>query len=144
MPGESEEHANMVAWLTHIVKEQHGAGGNLALYRDSQDAERERPLRINGYLPDLYAEDVPRTFVIIGEAKTRSDLLTTRSRQQIDSFVRYLALYETAFFYLAVPLLAKPPATTLLRELRSKHGNVNVHILTPETDSLPCYAPTPV
>lgn len=132
MSGESDEHAALVAGLTDYVRELHGKRGNLALYIDDQKRERERPQRISGHLPDLYAEDVPRTFVVIGEAKTRPDLLATRSRGQLASFVRYLSLYECAFFYLAVPLLAKPAATSLLREVGREHGNVSIHILAME------------
>lgn len=132
MSGESDEHAALVVGLTEYVRERHGSRGNLALYLDDQMRDRERPQRISGHLPDLYAEDVPRTFVIIGEAKTRPDLLATRSRRQLASFVQYLSLYECAFFYLAVPLLAKPAATSLLRELGREHATVRTRILTLE------------
>ena len=130
MSGESDEHALLVMRLTDFVKQKHGASGNLALFFDDQVCGRERPLRIGSYLPDLYAEDVPRTFVIIGEAKTHRDLVSSRSRQQIGTFVRHLALYESAFFYLAVPILSKPVATTLVRELGCLYERVNMQILT--------------
>ena len=130
MSGESESHIALVSGLANIVQNRHGCNGNLAMYLDDQSRERERPQRINGHLPDLYAENVPRTFVIIGEAKTRSDLLTKRSRLQIDSFLRYLNLFDLAFFYLAVPLLAKPVATKLVREVGIGHVNVRAVVLT--------------
>ena len=133
MSGESDEHARLVAGLTSFVRDQHGGSGNLALYFDDNRSERERPHRIGGHLPDLYAVDVPRTFVIIGEAKTQADLITPRSRRQLASFVRYLALHDAAFLYLAVPILAKPTATTLLRELECEYGAVSSQILTIET-----------
>ena len=134
MSGESSEHAFLVAHLTDFVTKQHGCGGNLALYFDDQTYGRERPQRIGNYLPDLYAEDVPRTFVVIGEAKTHLDLISARSRRQLGTFVRYLALYDAAFFYLAVPTLAKPTATTLVRELGCQHEGVKVQILTTDIE----------
>ncbi len=130
MSGESDEHTLLVSGLTDFVKKQHGSNRNLALYVDDQVRGREGPQRIGNRLPDLYAEDVPRTFVVIGEAKTHLDLLSSRSRRQIGTFVQYLALHKTAFFYLAVPTLAQPAATTLLRELGNVHGSVKMHILT--------------
>ena len=130
MSGESDEHALLVARLTDFVKKEHGCGGNLAVYFDDQMRGRERPQRIGNYLPDLYAEDVPRTFVVIGEAKTQLDLVSYRSRRQLGTFLRYLALYEAAFFYLAVPTLAIPVAKTLVRELGCLHESVKVHILS--------------
>ena len=133
MSGESDEHAVLVLRLTAFVRERHGAAGNLALYLDDQKMGRERPQRIGGHLPDLYAQDVPRTFVVIGEAKTQADLITPRSRRQLASFVRYLALHEAAFFYLAVPFIARPTATKLMRELEAAHGTVGSHILTIDT-----------
>ena len=134
MSGESNEHAFLVTHLTEFVTKQHGCGGNLALYFDDRMYGRERPQRIGSYLPDLYAEDVPRTFVVIGEAKTHLDLISARSRRQVGTFLRYLALYDAAFLYLAVPTLAKPAATTLLRELGSQHESVNVQILTTDIE----------
>ena len=133
MSGESDEHAVLVSKLTTFVRERHGAAGNLALYLDDQKMGRERPQRISGHLPDLYAQDVPRTFVVIGEAKTQADLITPRSRRQLASFVRYLALHEAAFFYLAVPFIARPTATKLMRELQGAHGTVGSNILTIDT-----------
>ncbi len=134
MSGESNEHAFLVTHLTNFVAKQHGCGGNLALYFDDQMYGRERPQRIGNYLPDLYAEDVPRTFVVIGEAKTHLDLISARSRRQLGTFLRYLALYDAAFFYLAVPTLAKPAAMTLVRELGCQHKGVNVQILTTDIE----------
>lgn len=130
MSGESDTHVELVSNLANSVRMLHGSLGNLALFLDDQSIERQRPQRINGHLPDLYAEDVPRTFVVIGEAKTRGDLLTERSQIQLVSFFRYLALFDRAFFYLAVPILAKPTATALVRELTSEFASVNATILT--------------
>ena len=47
--------------------------------------------------------------------------------------MRYLDLHDAAFFYLAVPLMAKPTATTLIRELGCDYETVRPHIMTFET-----------
>lgn len=130
MSGESDEHTLLVTRLTDFIRKQHGGDRNLALYVDDQMRGRERPQRIGNHLPDLYAEDVPRSFVVIGEAKTHLDLVSSRSRRQIGAFIRYLALQKSAFFYLAVPTLSGPAATTLVRELGNTHRSVTTRILT--------------
>lgn len=134
MSGESDEHAALVSSLAATVRERHGATGNLALYLDDNNRERERPQRVGGHLPDLYAENVPRTFVVIGEAKTGADLTTPRSRRQLLAFLHYLKLYDTAYFYLAVPVLTKPAAFAILHELGCKYETVKTHVLPVETD----------
>lgn len=135
MSGESNEHAFLVASLGDFVKEKYGANGNLALYMDDNVRGRERPPKINGRLPDLYAENVPRTFIIIGEAKTYDDLITPRSHSQIADFMSYLNLHKEGFFYLSVPFFAKPHATTIMRELGSEYKMVKTRILTPDIES---------
>ena len=134
MSGESDEHALLVSRLTDFVKNEHGHGGNLALYLDDHAHERERPQRIGNHLPDIYAVDVPRSFVVIGEAKTQPDLVSPRSRHQIETFIRHLVFYDAAFFYLAVPFLAKPAATTMMRELGCGHECIKIQILTLDVD----------
>ena len=130
MSGESETHVALVSNLASMVLDLHGNTGNLSLFLDDQAPETQRPQRINGHLPDLYAEDVPRTFVVIGEAKTRSDLLSTRSKIQISSFFQYLSLFDRSFFYLAVPVFTQPVANTLIRDFGTEFSTVNATVLS--------------
>jgi hypothetical protein len=62
-----------------------------------------KPPRINGFVPDVFAQDIPRTTVIIGEAKTSKDLETDHSRSQVEAFLRFLGAQSNAIFILAVP-----------------------------------------
>ena len=84
---ESPQHLRLVrAILTYVGREFPDATA-LAVFDDTAvSASGERPPRINGYVPDVYAADVPPSMTIIGEAKTRRDLETARSREQIASF----------------------------------------------------------
>jgi len=80
----------------------------------------EKPPYIGQFRPDLYASDAPTSCVIIGEAKTAQDLETPRSREQINAFARYLALYPGSTFILAVPWQLRVRAQTImLQALRS-------------------------
>jgi hypothetical protein len=88
----------------------------------------DKPPRINGFVPDVFAEDAPRTAVVIGEAKTIQDLQTSHSRLQIAAFLRYLAAQQNGVFVLAVPWPAKATARQIveleLRELEPQHVRV--------------------
>ena len=46
----------------------------------------ERPPKLAGFMPDVYATDVPTTKTLVGEAKTAADLETKHSRAQISAF----------------------------------------------------------
>lgn len=75
---------------------------SFSLFNDLPGSSNKPP-RIYGFVPDVFAENVPRTIVIIGEAKTTQDLTTEHSKAQIAEFVRYLAAQTNALFVLAVP-----------------------------------------
>lgn len=68
-------------------------------------------------MPDVYATDVPTTRTLIGEAKTRQDLETNHSRQQIEAFLGYLAFTPKGVFILSVPLAAAATARRQVAEL---------------------------
>jgi hypothetical protein len=76
----------------------------------------------------VYAEDAPRTAVVIGEAKTIQDLQTSHSRLQIAAFLRFLAAQQNGVFVLAVPWPAVATAQVIvgleLRELEPQHVKV--------------------
>lgn len=88
----------------------------------------DKPPRINGFVPDVFAEDAPHTAVVIGEAKTVQDLQTAHSRLQIAAFLRFLAAQQNGVFVLAVPWTAKATARKIveleLRELEPQHVRV--------------------
>lgn len=84
----------------------------------------DRPHRINGYCPDLFASDLPTTFEVLGEAKTGPDLETPRSHAQIVAFLDYLALQANGWFYLSVPPLSVARAHQLLVRLKGDHHAV--------------------
>jgi hypothetical protein len=73
----------------------------------------DKPPRINGFVPDVFAEDAPRTAVVVGEAKTVRDLQTEHSRLQIAAFLKFLAAQQNGIFVLAVPW----PATATARQI---------------------------
>src|SRR6266404_4270645 len=99
MSGESLIHVRLVERLIMYVRERHCPPRGLLLLADHHSFSTNRPLRIGGFLPDLFASDLPVTFEVLGEAKTPSDLETQRSARQITAFLDHLAVREQRDFH---------------------------------------------
>ena len=100
------------------------------LYSDTGSRHEGLPERISGYIPDVFASDVPATFRIIGEAKTHRDMNTLRSQRQVKAFLDFLSLYPNSVFYLAIPVFSHPDANRFLNEVAANgHERVEIKIL---------------
>lgn len=130
MSGESVVHTRLVERLELHVRTSHLPPRGLLILADHHSYDRNRPGRIGGYLPDLYASDLPTTFEIIGEAKTPADLETPRSARQITAFLDHLALRPGSTFYLCVRVFSQGRARALLKRLRGPgHERVDVRVI---------------
>ena len=75
----------------------------------------EKPPAIGGFRPDVYAADIGKQTVIVGEAKTTADIETEHSRAQYVAYARHLSLFDSPTLILAVPWHLRVRAKTLLR-----------------------------
>jgi hypothetical protein len=117
---ESATHAELVQALLAFAQQELGSLAELAVREDALRPLRgERPPRNHGYVPDVYATNVPTTSTLIGEAKTRADLETEHSEKQISAFLRYLAQTPSGIFVLGVPLSAGATARRLVGRLNA-------------------------
>lgn len=108
---ESIRHLSLVRAILDYVSRKHRDIGYLALLHDLPGViGTEKPPRVGGFVPDVYAVNVPCTLTIIGEAKTTVDLEAERSRKQMRAFIEFLARKERGIFVLAVPWQAVPRA----------------------------------
>ena len=115
---ESATHAGLVQAIIDYMEREFGTLAEIAVREDVVLARRgERPPRVGGFVPDVYATDVPTTRTLIGEAKTQRDLETDHSRQQIEAFLSYLAQTPNGVFVLSVPLPAGATARRQVAEL---------------------------
>jgi hypothetical protein len=131
MSGESTLHIRLVECLERRVRERHTTERGLLMLVDHDRYGSDRPHRVNGYCPDLFASNLPTTFEILGEAKTTPDLERPRSHAQIVAFLDHLALRPGGWFYLCVPLLSVARARHLLARLRSnQHAGVTAEVIT--------------
>ena len=130
MPGESPQHAALVKDLISHIRALHEPLGGFVLYSDTGSRHEGLPERISGYIPDVFASDVPATFRIIGEAKTHRDMNTLRSQRQVKAFLDFLSLYPNSVFYLAIPVFSHPDANRFLNEVSANgHERVEIKIL---------------
>ena len=128
---ESSKHTALVQTIISYIGRQHAQIVALGIVNDlSSPLRAEKPNRIDGYVPDVYAFDAPLTTVIIGEAKTQDDLETPHSRKQITAFLSFLGHQETGIFILAVPWQARRRAHTIVESLRAETGATSVQSVT--------------
>jgi hypothetical protein len=124
---ESINHVALVSRLLTYV--QNTMNGNLhlhVLHDLPGPIGSERPPLISGFRPDLYATDMTRQTVLVGEAKTTLDLETEHSRAQYTAYVRHLSIFSAPTLILAVPWHLRVRAKTLLR-LAAEEANA-IHV----------------
>lgn len=115
---ESAAHAYLVQAIILYAEREFGDLADVAVQEDAVRPVRgERPPRIEGYVPDVFATDVPTTTTLIGEAKTQHDIETDHSHRQIFAFLSYLSKTPKGIFVLSVPLVAGATARRFLSEI---------------------------
>jgi hypothetical protein len=131
MSWETAQHVRLVEALAAEIMARHAGLYSLTLFLDLPAYRRDRPRATGGFVPDVFAVDVPETCRIIGEAKTPLDLETDRSRTQIEAFLTHLSRFPNPNFYLAVPLLYKNRAESLLgcAATAASAASVRVHVI---------------
>jgi hypothetical protein len=123
---ESRLHLALVgAILAHVREDYHAY--QLAIIHDLPDVlGAEKPPRIGGFVPDIYAVDAPSTITILGEAKTAADLETDHSRKQLAAFLSFLALQHHGVLVLGVPWQAQAAARNLIARLKRQFNCASV------------------
>jgi hypothetical protein len=113
--GESISHIRLVQrivqWLTSEIPEC----DCLCVFRDLPDARsQDKTPCINGFFPDVFAEDTPPTFTLVGEAKTAEDLETEHSKRQLRAYLAYLKLRPRPRLIVSTPWFAVNSAKSLI------------------------------
>jgi hypothetical protein len=130
MSGETRRHVLLVEALIAMVEKRQRRERGLIILADHHRFGSDRPPKLGGFTPDLFAHDLPITTRILGEAKTEDDLVSERSAAQLLAFLEHLALYENSTMYLAVPSQTAPKARALLKQLqRPHHALIAVDVL---------------
>jgi hypothetical protein len=128
---ESNTHSALVKIIISYIGREHSQLAALGIVNDlSAPLGAEKPNRIEGFVPDVYAFDAPLTTVIIGEAKTQADLETEHSKKQIAAYLSFLRHQTTGIFILAVPWQAKRRASAIVSSLSEALGASDVKTVT--------------
>ena len=116
---ESSQHIRLVEALVRYIEQRYKYLKSMIILCDlPSTVGRDRPPRVGGFGPDVYAADVPTTVTVIGEAKIAEDLVTVHSRQQIEAFLDYLRYQKSGVFVLAVPLLSSATARIVIESAK--------------------------
>ncbi|MCQ2752515.1 MAG: hypothetical protein MJ189_05410 [Coriobacteriales bacterium] len=128
--GESAEHINLVDACYKYILLKVPKDETCLVLVDKPSSIDKPPRNSNGFRPDVqyYHGDL----FIVGDAKTSSDLETTHSKQQIESFIRECDYFDgKALLVLAVPLIDSERACSLISTIQYKiNTNINYAIVT--------------
>ena len=121
---ESEKHISLVRCLYNWVKDELFDGDSGAIFIDLPESKPHcKPsLLVAGVRPDLYAKRTRDNLLIIGEAKTPSDLETKHSIGQYKSFLNECENHKgPSLIIMAVPWDFQRAAQNLLASLVGKN-----------------------
>lgn len=130
---ESASHKRLVDELTEWIRTEYDDNKGLFIWTDSpQDGTSKAPIRIEGFVPDVYAKFLSQPRQIIGEAKTPRDLDTKHTEKQLTAFIRYCSKNKGAFLVLAVPWDYVRYARSLIKYWKRLHQAENVEAIVLE------------
>jgi hypothetical protein len=127
---ESLSHITLVTALAKWTAHRFFGGDHGCIFIDAPNIGPERkPRSINGFVPDLYAETANRR-LIIGEAKTRHDVETNHTKQQLEAFLIRCNQTPDSWLILAVPWYLTRCAGNLLQQIQKRIStNVNTFVI---------------
>lgn len=118
---ESATHMRMVAALKQWIEDNCEDSEKLFIWTDSpQNTLPKQLIRIEGFVPDVYANSSRHKKAIIGEAKTARDLDTRHTEAQLLSFLKYCSFNKGASLILAVPWDLVRYARSLIKDLKRR------------------------
>ncbi len=118
--GESSRHVDLIKLMKDRICANEDVDAVLILV-DEPDDRKNCPPTLNGFKPDLYYDF--NNLLIIGEAKTKDDLLNEHTREQLETYVKLCANYNgVSRLYLAVPWMESVKANNLIKKIAKKLG----------------------
>ena len=118
----------MVEKIIGHVRSKFPDCGVCVLYDLPQTPNGSKPPLIEGYRPDVLAENVPASFTLIGEAKTVKDLETPHSKNQFKAYLTYLRLRPNPHLVVATPWYAVNSARTFLAAAQRETDTNSVQV----------------
>jgi len=120
---ESAVHLSLVERLVKWIRDEQRDVENALLLVDLPHTPAgDKPPQIGGFNPDVFCATLDRRHVIVGEAKTPTDIETRHSREQFGAFLAYLQHQQRGTLVVAVPWHAVNQAKSLVRALQRNIG----------------------
>ncbi len=120
---QSDRHIKLVSYMIDWIADQYLGGNTKLILSDLPQADTSgKPLKIKGYIPDLLLPDLSGNPIIVGEAKTGVDLQTTRSYNQMLSFLEWCHQFDNSLFVLAVPWDLYKLGQSILSRMKYRHS----------------------
>lgn len=126
---ESLQHQQLVKQIIDATINIVGKENESLIATDAIDGFALPPLTNEGFRPDVYY--CYRNILIIGEAKTSSDIERLHSRKQYESYIRKCSLHKgEAVFIVAVPWMDHAAIHNILAKIRKKYpGDYLIRII---------------
>lgn len=108
---ESIQHKELVKKMNIWVMQNLINGTDSYVFLDSSDENKNNGTQrvVNGLQPDLYAIDIRKRIIVIGEAKTEKDIDREHSINQYQSFCKTIQIFDgPGHLVFAVPFACKP------------------------------------
>ncbi len=123
-------HSNLVESIKGWILEYVPDNRMFCIYCDlpSNNASN-KPLRIEGFIPDIYAIERDYELIIVGEAKTPGDLETRHSMAQFEAFLRHCSGKINSMLVIAVPWHMVNCGRSLIRSLKKRTHTEDVRVL---------------
>jgi hypothetical protein len=115
---ESADHTSFVDEIVRFIERLTHPRSDLVVYRDGPETTPQKlPPKLGGYRPDVLARLWRDHTFFIGEAKTSSDLGSSRTVAQLTAFLAEVAQNPKGTFILCAPFASYPTARSLLWSL---------------------------
>lgn len=132
--GESVKHVDLINLMKSIICSKEDVDTALVLVDDPSD-RKNGPPTINGFKPDLYYDF--NQLLVIGEAKTKDDLLNEHTKKQLETYIKLCSNYTgQSRLYLAVPWMESVLASNLIKKISNNLGVSITYFVVDELQKL--------
>lgn len=120
---ESVNHMRLVKQMADWISAEYLDGDSGALLVDDPSSTGgNKPPPLSGFVPDVYARVTSRDAVVVGEAKTATDLERAHTRNQLTAFLKECSTSENGVLVVAVPWYISRLVKSLVRSLQRRNG----------------------
>lgn len=126
---ESSGHIILVQAILAWIDAKTDLSKDMAILVSSPNTRAQgHPPIIGGSIPDVFACSNDHPLVLIGEAKTASDIETRQSRKQFTDYLEFLKTKQSGVLVIAVPWYCVNQTRSLIKSIQRKTSTQNVAI----------------